>query len=1220
MGPLSSEPQTKPVRRRIVFIQPTLTSRPRPLRCIALLLLLALLPLGGGSFRPGAPPPSIPRPDFSRLPLAFAPPAGPTDPAAAFTTRAPGGTFTFAPGAVIFAPAAPPVERRPHRMDLPGSRAARAPGGAGVVRLQFLGANPAAPITGDTLLPGTVNVLRGNDPARWQIGLPTYAGITYEGLYPGVDLHYDGTQRRLKGTYTLAPGADPAQIRWRYDGAESVTLDADGNLRIAVLGSGRQSSGAGQETSVLVESAPVAWQERGGERWAVPARYAVAADGSVRFALGAYDPAHPLVIDPTLTYSSYLGGTFGDIGYAIAVDSAGNAYVTGTTQGTPFALGDLFVTKINAAGTAILYSTVLVGNDYDVGYGIAVDAAGHAYVTGESYSTDFPAVNAFQPQNGGFNDAILLKLNPAGTALIYSTYLGGLGSDQAWAIAVDGAGSAHLTGVSGSTNFPLASPFQGQRLGTRDVIVTKFTPDGQALAFSTYLGGTSAYDVEVGYGIVVDAAGGVYVTGYTDVANFPLHNPIQATNGGFADTFITKFVPAGTALAYSTYLGGEDNDIAYDITLDAAGNAYVAGYTSSTTFPVVNAYQPAKSGYDDVFVTKINPAGSAWLYSTYLGGIGHDGQVNTQIAVAADGSMTVAGDTQSSDFPVGNWVQQFHANPTYWDIFVTRIAPSGAALLYSTFLGAAVPESFTGYPTDVAYGLALDKGGNAYLTGQTNSPTWPIAGAPFQPNYGGGDSDGLVAKIDIDPAGPPIPPAPTPGPCATADYVITPSSGAPIVPGTVDIGNHCNLSGCTTGINLPFPVRLYDRTFTSAYIGSAGTLGFLGNQAYAIGRCLPTSHPHNLNFGIMAYWDYVETAGQCPAGPCGIYTSISGSAPNRIFNIEWRARKYRSVGNYDPVHFEIRLYENSTTFEVIYGAVSAGAVDVTAGVQRDIGSRYTQYSCQMAARITPGLKLTYTLPCGAPGTPGSTPTRTNTPLPTQTPGGPSATAVPSQTPLPGASPTATVCPIQFSDVPPNNPFYPFIRCLACRGLVSGYSDGTFGWPNPVTRGQLSKILANAGGLTNTIPSTQQTFSDVFSTNPFWVFIERLAQTGAISGYACGGLGEPCDPAQRPYFRWAAQATRGQISKITAVTAGWNGPIPTAQQTFTDVPPSNAFWPWIEELAGRGIISGYACGGAGEPCDPQSRPYFRWTANATRGQMAKIAAETFFPNCWTPAGQ
>jgi hypothetical protein len=1554
--------------------------------------------------------------NFDSLPLSFEPNVGSEYAAAQehysnmqFLTRTPGGTFYFAPAEVVLALAVPGQDAKPGsdtkslvRASLHSQRPESAP--PNVMHLQFVGASPNPNIRGGEPLPGTVSYFRGNDPAKWDTGLPTYAGITYEGLYSGIDLRYDGTHRQLKGTYIVAPGSDPTQIRWRYDRADKVIVDDAGNLQITL------------NNAKLIEGRPVAWQDMNGEKREVQARYALAADGSIGFALGSYDPSQALAIDPTLTYSSYLGASFDDNSLDIAVDSAGNVYVTGTTQADPFALGDLIVTKINAAGTAILYTAIFMGNDYDVGYGIVVDGAGNAYVAGETYSTDFPTVNAFQPMRGGHNDAFVLKLNPAGSFPVYATYIGGLGGDQAWAVAVDGTGSAYITGVSGSTDYPLANAFQSERIGTRDVIVSKFSPDGLSLLYSTYLGGISAYDVEVGYGIAVDSAGSAYVTGYTDVLDFPLQNPIQPANGGFDDTFVTKFAPSGSSLVYSTYLGGDYNDIAYDLTLDDATNAYIVGYTTSTNFPLAHPYQPVKGGYDDVFVTKINAAGSAWLYSTYLGGLGPDGQYGTSIEVAPDGSMIVAGDTQSSDFPVGNWVQQFHANPTYPDIFVTHIAPSGAELLYSTFLGGAPPNGFTGYPIDVAYGLARDTQGNAYITGQTNSPNWPIAGNPFQPGYAGGSYDGLVAKIDLDPQGSPVPPAPTPGLCATTDYVITQSSGAQIVPGTIDIGNHCNIDGCTTGINLPFPFTLYDRTFTSAYVDSGGTLGFLGNQGYDISECLPQSDPQNLNFGILAYWDYVETDGDCIGGPCGIYTSISGSSPNRIFNIEWRTRKYRSFQNYDPVNFEIRLYENSTNFEVIYGAVSNTGADATYGVQRDTGSRFTQYACHTAGSVTQGLKLIYTLPtCTGPqptSTPAASPTPTHTatagaqtptsvstaqatgttappsatqtatPVPTcsgtwervnsptpneirsylydvevitpdniwaagsynttfglddtlilhwngsawsqvtgpgipysglysvsaiapndvwavgyynpdefspyqplaihwngiswsqfptpgnveyettlqgvdavstsdvwavgenengqlimhwdgnawtivshplqheqrapekrmsgkagspdiyfdslyavaavsandiwavgsqsdhslamhwngsqwatvgtpnpystvilsglsvisandiwavgssdfyagqpravtihwdgsiwsnvPTPGGdlvltdvaafstndiwavgyeqidqyhtgevllhrqgtlswvrmvdpnpdsptldelygiatsgpneawavglfdgatlvdrytnmcgtatpqPTGTSVPASTATATSSvPTATAiaCLIAFEDVGPHDPFYSYIRCLACRGIISGYDDGTFRPGNNITRGQIAKMVSNAAALNN--DPGDQIYEDVDTTHPFFTWINRLSSLGYMSGYPCDSVPEePCNPpGNRPYFRPFANATRGQLAKIVSNAAGIVG-TPTGLY-YADVAEDHPFYVWIMRLTNLGVMSGYPCGGEGEPCDGQQRPYFRPFNNVTRGQASKIAANTFFPDCSSPAKQ
>jgi len=240
-----------------------------------------------------------------------------------------------------------------------------------------------------------------------------------------------------------------------------------------------------------------------------------------------------------------------------------------------------------------------------------------------------------------------------------------------------------------------------------------------------------------------------------------------------------------------------------------------------------------------------------------------------------------------------------------------------------------------------------------------------------------------------------------------------------------------------------------------------------------------------------------------------------------------------------------------------------------------------------------------------------------TPTPVVT-ASPTATATSTGTPPLPVTATPTACTIAFTDVDPANPFYPFIRCLACRGVFSGYADGTFRWGANVTRGQTAKIVANAAQVNDSIPPAQQTFSDAAPASPFWLWIERLAGRGVISGYPCGGPGEPCDPTLRPYFRPGADVTRGQLAKIVAETAHFADPVPTAQQTFHDVDAANPFWRWIERLAGRGVISGYACGGPGEPCDPQGRPYFRWGAPTTRGQLAKIAAQTFFPACQTPA--
>jgi hypothetical protein len=351
---------------------------------------------------------------------------------------------------------------------------------------------------------------------------------------------------------------------------------------------------------------------------------------------------------------------------------------------------------------------------------------------------------------------------------------------------------------------------------------------------------------------------------------------------------------------------------------------------------------------------------------------------------------------------------------------------------------------------------------------------------------------------------------------------------------------------------------------------------------------------------ITMHWDGATWQDKPSPPPPGTYGAYLNAATARAPDDVWAAG-YAVEGGYGPA---AALRWDGSAWQLVMPPdppVGQQYIFWDAAVLPD-GSVWAVGVHFYSALAHRALSMHYSPPC-TPATPSPSP--------------PTATA--TSTPL-AATATATPCAITFTDVDPNNPFYVFIRCLACRQIVSGYADGTFRWGNDVTRGQLSKIIAGAADLQNAIPSTQQTFADVPNSNTFWLFIERLSDINAISGYTCGGPGEPCDPQNRPYFRWGSQATRGQISKITAVTAGWNGPIPTTQQTFTDVPPTNPFWLWIEELATRNIISGYGCGGPGEPCDPQNRAYFRWGANATRGQMSKIAAESFFPGCVTPARQ
>jgi hypothetical protein len=617
--------------------------------------------------------------------------------------------------------------------------AAAAPDSA-VLRSRFVGANPQPQVVGLDRLAGTSNYLIGDDPSQWQTNIANYSRVEYENLYTGVDLVFYGNQRQLEYDYVVAPGADPAVIKLAVDGAESMTLDGQGDLLLHTSGGN------------VLEHAPVVYQDSGGVRQPVSGQFVLEGDGQVSFALGAYDHREPLVIDPVLSYSTYLGGSGYDIGYAIAVDNAGNAYVTGTTgsanfptttgalQATYGGNDDVFVTKLNRTGTAVVYSTYLGGASYDYGYAIAVDNAGNAYVTGTTGSANFPTTTgALQATYGGNEDVFVTKLNRTGTALVYSTYLGGTSDDRGEGIAVDAAGNVYVTGYTGSSNFPTTpGAYQTALSSSVDAFVAKLNPTGTALVYSTYLGGSGGDEA---LGIAVDNAGDAYVTGDTDSTDFPTTPGAYQTALGGSDAFVTKLNPTGTALLYSTYLGGTTgDDYGRGIAVDAAGNAYVTGYTYSTDFPTTpGAYQLSYGGGSyDVFVTKLNRTGTALVYSTYLGGTGND--LAFGIAVDAAGNAYVTGYTYSTNFPATPGAYQTALGGDS-DAFVAKLNPTGTALVYSTYLG--------GTSRDWAFGIAVDAAGNAYVTGNSLSTDFPTTPGAYQTSSGG-NGDVFVTKFAFE--------------------------------------------------------------------------------------------------------------------------------------------------------------------------------------------------------------------------------------------------------------------------------------------------------------------------------------------------------------------------------------------------------------------------------------------------------------------------------------
>jgi len=731
---------------------------------------------------------------YGQLPLSFEANHGQTDAAVNFLSRGSGYTLFLTPAEAVVA-----LQKTGAA---PAGNAPASPGD--VLRMELVGANPQAPATGLDAQAGTSNYFIGNDPTQWHTGIASYGRVEYQNVYAGINLAYYGTQRQLEYDFIVRAGANPGVITLAFQGAQDMSLDVQGNLVLHTAGGD------------VVEHAPVLYQNIGGVRQAVAGSYVLQGNHHVGFAVGTYDRSQALIIDPVLSYSTYLGGSGDDLGRAIAVDSAGNAYVTGTTTSTNFPTQNplqaangangtsyVFVTELNATGTALVYSTFLGGNGLQQGNGIAVDSAGNAYVAGSTTSPSFPTKNPLPAASGGAfgggTDAFVAELNATGTALVYSTYFGpptgawmrdigttlqystyvaGSANYQANGIAVDAAGNAYVTGYT----WPKSGP------GTL-AFVAKMNATGTALAYSTYLGGTNT---SYGQGIAVDSAGNAYVTGYTTSVNFPTKNPFQAANAGYEDAFVAKLNVTGTALIYSTYLGGSYDDRGYAIAVDGAGNAYITGL-AGVNFPTKNSLQPFSGG--DAFVTKLNATGTALVYSTFLGGTFRD--IGRGIAVDLLGNAYVTGIAGSYNFPINNPLQA--ASGGGQDAFVAKLNPTGTALIYSTYLG--------GNNTDQGYGIAVDNSGNAYIAGMTSSTNFPTQN-PLQAAYGGGSWDAFVAKIAL------------PGVAASGFVISAPSS--------VPAGSPFN-----------FVVMATDASGANVATGYTGTIQFTSSDGAAI---LPSSY------------------------------------------------------------------------------------------------------------------------------------------------------------------------------------------------------------------------------------------------------------------------------------------------------------------------------------------------------------------------------------------
>jgi beta-propeller repeat-containing protein len=680
------------------------------------------------------------------IPLAFEANRGQTNPQVKFMARGNGYTVFLTAHDTVFAlhSSSLPATRFTHRAGTTQATQDR----TAAIHMRLLGGNPDSPVTASDQLPSRSNYFIGNDRRQWHTNVPQYERVSYREAYPGVSLAYYGVQKQLEFDFIVAPSASPAPIRLGISGANRISTDNSGNLILA--------SSAG---NVLLHK-PVAYQPKDGARQPVEARFILQAHNQVSFALGNYDRSHELVIDPSVSYATYIGGTAEDDGNAIAVDANGNAWVTGQTKSTDFPPKtplyttnkggfDVFVSKFSSGG-ALLFSTYIGGSSDDSGNAIVIDPSGDAFVAGGTKSSNFPIKGAYQSTLKGAINAFVLEVNSSGSTLVYSTYLGGTGTDVASGIALDKNGNAYVAGSTTSTDFPPKNPLAGETSGG---FVTELNSSGNALIYSTYLGAGS---LDFASAVAVDGSGNAYVTGGTESPSFvttagvvqPKCGTDGNCNGALYDAFVTEIKPLAAGLVYSTFLGGESRDEGLGIAVDGSGNAYVTGVTTSTQFPLgVARLFPTLQGSSDAFVSELNPAGTQLVNSTYLGGSGAD--VGLAIAVDKNQNAYITGVTGSTNFPTANPTQA--KNNGQNDAFVAEFATGGASLVFSTYLGGSLNEntSTASASGGSLAGIAVDStGANIYVTGSTSSTDFPTV-TPEQPQAGGNGSsngDAFVVK------------------------------------------------------------------------------------------------------------------------------------------------------------------------------------------------------------------------------------------------------------------------------------------------------------------------------------------------------------------------------------------------------------------------------------------------------------------------------------------
>lgn len=688
--------------------------------------------------------PSAPR---RSNPVAFVPNLGQWDHPAAYVARFGGMTVFLEERGWSFSL----VEHEPSDDARMQQAAADEPAARGVgVRMTFVGAR-AAEWTPESRLPGVHHYFVGRDESKWRRDVPLYASVHYGSLYEGIDVRAREHDRHFEYDLLLAAGADLDRVEVVVEGAHGLHVDAGGGIVLATaLGPVRMPP-------------PVSWEVGAGdERRAIECRFVVRGPDRFGFFAPGRDPSWAMVVDPGLVWATLLGGASDEECTSLAVAGTGDVIVAGATFSVGFPttpgvfsgsfLGgayDAFVTRLASDGASLVFSTFFGGSSGDWVYDVAVDAQGNVTTTGTTGSSNFPVTaGSFSTSINGLADLFVASLAPDGSSVLYATYLGGSGNDGVSAIALDAQGGAVVVGHTRSADFPTTpGAFDTSwTFGNSDGFVTRLSPTGQSLVYSTYLGGA---DMDEIVDVSVDAQGAVTVVGETVSTNFPTTVGAYDTsyNGGisYGDAFVTRLSPTGSTLQFSTYLGGSGDDGAYSLAVDAQGAITIVGYTKSTNFPVsIGAFDATfNGGGEDAFVTRLSASGATLVWSTFLGGA--DGERAAAVAVDPQAQATVVGYTRSANFPVtvGAYDTSYNG-PNGLDGFVSRLASTGARLVYSSFLG--------GTANDVPLAVALDDAGAATLAGNTFSANFPTTAGCFDPNLGG-PSDAFVARLDLLPTG-----------------------------------------------------------------------------------------------------------------------------------------------------------------------------------------------------------------------------------------------------------------------------------------------------------------------------------------------------------------------------------------------------------------------------------------------------------------------------------